>query len=168
VQQALGWQIGRVGDEEIVAHDGGKPGYRAYAAFNPRNRTGIVILANARSDDRLSNLALHLLTGRPLRPTPTAPEVRRVVSLSRKELDAFAGRYQLSPDVVLTLVRKESHLLMDTTGDGISEFFPEKPTEFFSNTDNVQIRFEVAPSGSIEGLVLHQNGKDERATRIHR
>jgi len=70
--------------------------------------------------------------------------------------------------VVLTLVRKESHLLMDTTGDGISEFFPEKPTEFFSNTDNVQIRFEVAPSGSIEGLVLHQNGKDERATRIHR
>ena len=168
VQQALGWQIGRVGNEEIVAHDGGKPGYRAYAAFNPRTRTGIVILANARSDDRLSNLALHLLTGRPLRPTPTAPEVRRVVSLSRKELDAFAGRYQLSPDVVLTLVRKESHLLMDTTGDGISEFFPEKPTEFFSNTDNVQIRFEVAPSGSIEGLVLHQNGKDERATRIHR
>jgi len=58
--RALGWGRSRLGGEEVYGHDGGKEGYRSAVVFNPRRRTGVVVLSNARTDDRPMSLALHL------------------------------------------------------------------------------------------------------------
>ena len=61
---ALGWGVQKIGERELYAHEGGKTGYLSAASFDPRTRTGVVVLQDARTEDRPTALALHLLTGR--------------------------------------------------------------------------------------------------------
>lgn len=79
--QALGWSITREG---IVSHSGGKQGYRSAAAFDPQTGRGVVVLANARTDDQPIGIALHLLAGRPLAPAPAAPATTSSRSMPRR------------------------------------------------------------------------------------
>jgi D-alanyl-D-alanine-carboxypeptidase/D-alanyl-D-alanine-endopeptidase len=59
--RARGWGASRLGGETVYGHEGGKEGYRSAVVFNPRTRTGVVVLMNARSDDSPTALAGHLL-----------------------------------------------------------------------------------------------------------
>jgi CubicO group peptidase (beta-lactamase class C family) len=165
--RALGWGASRIGGEAVYGHDGGKEGYRSAVVFNPRTKTGVVVLANARTDERPMDLARHLLFGGgPLPPAPAAPAQPKIVALDAKTLDAYAGRYRLESTGVLTVARKEDYLLVDTNGDGISTFFPSSDREFFSNTEDEQIVFERDAGGRATGLVKRTGGKVQRASRI--
>jgi serine-type D-Ala-D-Ala carboxypeptidase/endopeptidase len=157
--QALGWSIRRNGDDEIVSHEGGKQGYRSGVAFSPKSGTGVVILANARTDDRPGAIAMHLLTGSPLGRAPSAPPERRRVTLDRNLLETYAGRYRLEVGTILTVARKDGHLLVETTGNGVSEFFAEGARDFFLDTGNDEITFQMDANGRVTGLALYGDGK---------
>jgi serine-type D-Ala-D-Ala carboxypeptidase/endopeptidase len=66
---AIGWQtvtldgIFTRDGHHVVWHDGGTPGYRAFLGFDPKARTGVVVLANAFSTG-IDDLGLHLLDAR--------------------------------------------------------------------------------------------------------
>jgi serine-type D-Ala-D-Ala carboxypeptidase/endopeptidase len=166
--QALGWGARKTENGEIFLHDGGKAGYRSAMVFDPEARTGIVILTNARTDDRPMNLALYLLNGTSLAPAPAAPE-RDIVKLPRKQLDRYAGRYQFAPDDTMDVIRRGNHLLVDI-GNGGAEFYPFSETDFFLDTDNGDISFQLDAAGHVSGLWLYKSGKSsgkyQTATRI--
>ena len=44
---ALGWQIFKGKETEVIWHNGGTGGYRTWAGYEPRSRTGVVVLTNA-------------------------------------------------------------------------------------------------------------------------
>jgi D-alanyl-D-alanine-carboxypeptidase/D-alanyl-D-alanine-endopeptidase len=166
-KRALGWGASTLGGEAVYGHDGGKEGYRSAVVFNPRTKTGVVVLTNARTDDRPMDLARHLLFGgSPLPPAPTAPSQPKVVVLDAKTLEAYAGRYRLESNGMLTVARKDNHLLVDTNGDGISTFFPSNDREFFSNTDNEQLVFERDASGRGMDVVIHTGGVAKKASKM--
>ena len=158
--QALGWGTRKIGNEEIFVHDGGKAGYRAAVAFNLRTRTGVVALANARTDDRPMEIALHLLAGRSLEPAPPAPPPRKIVPVDRKILDSYAGRYELKSGGILTIIRKGDHLLVDTGGDGGTEFLPTSARDFFLSSGNDDITFEVDAKDCPVALRHYPDGRD--------
>jgi CubicO group peptidase (beta-lactamase class C family) len=164
--QALGWLVVTIGDVEVIGHDGGKEGYRAGVIFSEEPRAGVVVLANARTDDRPMAIALHLLTGRPLPPAPPVPPARNEVMLERGVLDAYAGRYQLSPSTIVSVARKDSHLLVDFTGGGVVTFFAEGSQEFLANTEDEQIGFQVDAAGLVTGLMRYERGRKTLAPRI--
>jgi serine-type D-Ala-D-Ala carboxypeptidase/endopeptidase len=166
VQQALGWQVGKVGKAELAVHDGGKPGYRSYIAFDKDAGAGIVILANTRSADRLSNLALHLLTGRPMRPTPQAPVVRKTIALMPSQLTSMAGRYRMEDGAAVTVAAKDDHLWVAIAGSGILEFYPDSATTFFCSTDPIELATSVDAAGRVIGLVYREGGKSQTAARL--
>jgi hypothetical protein len=56
-------------------------------------------------------------------------------------------------------------LLVDVLGDGVATFFPSSPTDFFSNTENEQIAFDVSGDRAV-GLVLTSGSKMSKALRI--
>ncbi|WP_165357445.1 serine hydrolase [Sphingosinicella sp. CPCC 101087] len=153
--QALGWAITR---ENMVSHAGGKQGYRSGVAFDPATGRGIVVLANARTDDQPIGIALHLLAGRPLPAAPDAPR-NSIVAVDRATLDGYAGRYRLADGRILELARKDSHLLVHRPGNGISEFFPTGPRDFFLDTGNDELSFQLDAEGRITGLVLYGDGR---------
>jgi len=67
---------------------------------------------------------------------------------------------------VLTVTPKEGRLMVQASGQDEFEVFPESDTRFFYRIVDAQLTFESTPDGPAAALVLHQNGRDQRATRI--
>jgi CubicO group peptidase (beta-lactamase class C family) len=165
ISQALGWAVMQVGAEQIVMHDGGKAGYRSFVAFNPRTRTGVVVLSNTRSRGRHESLALHVPTGRPLRDSPQ-PLARTAVPVSDAELEACAGEFHLESGEILDVVRNGSRLLVQFRGSGVGEFFAQGPRMFFSKADDVQFDFKNEHD-RILGPIVREGSRETVAVRVH-
>jgi D-alanyl-D-alanine-carboxypeptidase/D-alanyl-D-alanine-endopeptidase len=62
IASALGWTVTLRPDGEIIWKNGGTPGFRTFAGFNPKTRVGVVVLSNTNSG-RLGpdDIGLHLL-----------------------------------------------------------------------------------------------------------
>jgi CubicO group peptidase (beta-lactamase class C family) len=155
----LGWASWKNGDLEIFMHDGGKEGYRAVVAFNPTTRAGVVLLANARTDERLEPIALHLLAGRALPPPVAAPSPRTIVTPAREILEAYEGRYQLKPDTIIAVVSKSGHLVVDLGDDCCAVFSAVSDRDFFRNTGADEITFQV-DAGRVTGLRFYGKGRE--------
>ncbi len=162
--QLLGWSERVSQGVTIVGHDGGKEGYRAALVFDPASRVGIVILANARTDDTPIALAAYLLTGRRLGAAPAAPK-SAWIEVSLNLLDAYAGRYALASGNTIRIGRRDNHLLMDMPGAGVTEFYALSPTEFRSNTSDETLRFRSSTDGSITGLEYLAGARSSEAVR---
>jgi serine-type D-Ala-D-Ala carboxypeptidase/endopeptidase len=165
--RALGWGRSTLGGEEVYGHEGGKEGYRSAVIFNPKTKTGVVVLTNARTDASPMDIARYLLFGgTPLPPPPTAPSQPKIVPLDRKLLDAYSGQYRLESNSMLIVARKQGYLLVDAKGNGISTIFPSRTDEFFSTTSDMQIVFTRDDSGRIKGLKMRTDGAQQSAVRL--
>lgn len=165
--RALGWGRSTLGGEAVYGHEGGKEGYRSAVVFNPKTKSGVVVLTNARTDDSPMDLARYLLFGgNPLPPAPKAPSQPKIVRLDPKLLDAYSGQYRLDSNSTLFVMRKQGYLLVNMTGNGISTFFPSRRDEFFSNTEDVQIVFARDASGTIKGLMMRTGGAQQKGFRL--
>jgi len=158
--QALGWGISPVGSVEVVGHRGGKEGYRSAAVFDPKTKRGIVVLGNARMEDQPGDIAMYLLTGRALEPAPPAPPRPKSVDIAPGALEVYVGRYRQSSGTVMTVANRGDYLAVETApGSGISTFLPQGRHDFYLNTGNDELTFDVDAEGCVKGLILHGDGK---------
>ncbi|HEY0590372.1 MAG TPA: serine hydrolase domain-containing protein, partial [Thermoanaerobaculia bacterium] len=58
---ALGWHVSTRDGREIVWHNGGTGGYRSFVGFDPKARTGVVVLANMFTEAGVDDIGRHLL-----------------------------------------------------------------------------------------------------------
>ncbi|HEX9160233.1 MAG TPA: serine hydrolase, partial [Thermoanaerobaculia bacterium] len=160
---ALGWHVSTSGERQIVWHNGGTGGYRSFIAFDPKQRTGVVVLSNM-STDAVDDIGRHLLD--PSFPLIAPPKERKETQLAPEVLDRYVGRYELAPHFILTVTREGGRLFTQATGQGKVEVFPESERDFFLKVTNAQITFNLDASGRAAGLVLHQAGRDISGKRI--
>ena len=81
--------------------------------------------------------------------------------------DAYVGNYhQLNPDSIITVTNENGHLFIEVAPAPKIEVFPETPRDFFVKIVDAQSTFEVDAQGRATAIVLHANGKDQRAPRI--
>ena len=97
-----------------------------------------------------------------LRAEQAAP--RKVVAFNPKNFDKFTGKYQFSPNTLMTVSREGDHYLTRLTGQINVEVFPESQTKFFAVAVPAQISF--GGDDRVTELVLHQNGQELHAPRI--
>ena len=161
---ALGWHVANRDGNEIVWHNGGTGGFRSFVAFDPKSRAGIVVLSNAETTAGVDDIGMHLLDPKaPLQPPPTQ---HKELAVDPKLFDGYVGRYELAPTFILAVTREGDHLFVQATGQPKFEVFPESPKDYFLKVVDAQITFETDAAGRATALVLHQNGKDQRAKRI--
>jgi CubicO group peptidase (beta-lactamase class C family) len=74
IEVALGWHVTLRPEGEIVWHNGGTPGFRSFAGFNPKTGVGVVVLSNANTG-RLGpdDIGLHLLDPAAALDVPAPP-----------------------------------------------------------------------------------------------
>jgi CubicO group peptidase (beta-lactamase class C family) len=161
---ALGWHVSTANGAEIIWHNGGTGGYRAFVGFNARTRVGVVVLANTSREWGLDEFGRHLLD--PRLPLVPVPKVHQEISLEPRRMDGFAGRYQLAPGFVLSITREGAGLFAQATGQPRFQIFPEAERTFFLKVVDAQITFQPDVDGKPSGLVLHQGGRDMAAKRI--
>lgn len=161
---ALGWHVLTQAGREIVWHNGGTGGCRAFVGFDPKRRVGVVVLSNAETTAGVDDIGRHLLG--PQAPLLVPPKQHKETSVDSKRFDGYVGRYELVPSFILTVTRERDHLLVQATGQLKFEVFAEGPKDYFYKVIDAQITFETDARGRATALVLHQNGADQRAKRI--
>ena len=53
---AMGWVVGKIGEEKVVWHNGGVPNFYSYMAVLPDSKYGMVLLVNALNMFKLNQL----------------------------------------------------------------------------------------------------------------
>lgn len=152
----LGWLISGDSNKPIYWHNGGTAGSRSYVAFSPSARRAVAILANQQKAP--DDLGRALITTGEL-PPPLPKEV----SLPDSVLKDYMGRYALSSAFAITVTEANGALFVQATGQTRFPAFASAKDEFFLKVVNAQISFERAADGKVSGLILHQNGIDQRA-----
>ena len=167
---ALGWQIFKGKDTEVIWHNGGTGGYRTWAGYEPRSRTGVVVLTNAGTAAGPDDIGRHLLVpSSPLLqnfPPQTPPKPRTQTTIDAAVFDRYVGRYQLAPSALLTITRDGNRFFVQLTGQPTFEIFAESEKDYFLKVVDAQLTFETDAQNKAVAVVLHQNGVDQRAPRI--
>lgn len=162
MQIGLGWVIRGGHGRELHWHNGGTGGYRSFLGFDLESKTGVVVLSN--SGDSVDDLGFHLLDSR--YPLVIPPAMRTAVEVDPAVFDDYAGRYRLMENVVFTVTREGDGLFVHITGQPRLQVFPESEARYFYRVVDAQITFGRGEDGSVDHLVLHQGGRDQRAERL--
>jgi hypothetical protein len=176
VEQALGWQVlhpepGR----EVLMHNGGTGGYRSALVLEPAKGTAAVVLANSAAEPSATDLAVHVVVGSPVAPTPPVPppppaaSARSEITLPAAELDRVVGRYDFGMGIVFEVVRDGDGLKAQRQGSATGPalpIFPEAPLTFFWKAVDAQIRFIADETGKITGAEFSENGQMLPGKRI--
>ncbi len=94
-----------------------------------------------------------------------APKERAVVQVAPALLGEYVGEYELGPGFVLPVTREGDRLMTQATGQQKLEVFASSDTEFFLKVVDARIVFTRGASGAVDGLVLHQGGREMKARK---
>jgi CubicO group peptidase (beta-lactamase class C family) len=174
IEISLGWLISSTEGREIVWHNGGTPGFRSFVGYDPRNRIGVVALANASTQTGVDDIGFHLLNPKLPLANPEPPKQRTETRIDPKLLDNYRGRYQVTPDLIFEITRDGDRLFAQgfaqLAGQAVVlpkfEVFAKSEKRFFAKVSDNQITFETGPEGMATSLVLHKGGRDMPAPRL--
>jgi CubicO group peptidase (beta-lactamase class C family) len=161
---AFGLQVETKGSRKVIQHGGGIEGFNTELAYYPEDQLTIVALANV-NGQAVSEIASKLAAIAHGEPVKLQTE-RKEVKVDPKILARYVGTYQIAPG---------ANMLITLDGDQLSEklgsqatfpIFPESESLFFLKVVDAEIEFIKDASGAATGLVLHQNGRDQKAPRI--
>ncbi len=79
--------------------------------------------------------------------------------------DAYLGKYELAPNLIITISR-DGDRLMSEVGGRKSELVPESEAQFAIPSANIRIRFVKDANGQVSHLLVNDNGREGQAKRI--
>jgi CubicO group peptidase (beta-lactamase class C family) len=159
---ALAWHFGN--NNSITWHNGGTGGYRAFAGFLNGTNRGVVVLTNSVSS--VDAIGMKLLDAPLTLELPKKVEFPDVVEVSNEVLGTYVGVYQLAPEFLLTITRKDNQLFAQATGQPQFEIFPSAENKFFLKVVEASITFNKNDTGNVDSLTLHQGGQNMPAPKI--
>src|SRR5262245_51567280 len=146
----LAWRIEPQKDGmEIVWHGGATYGSRTFTGFDPKSRTGVVVLSNYNSGSGIDDIGRYVLNSGAQIDYGAAvkPKDRTVSNVPADFLDAYAGRYRFSNEEVWTVRRDGSRFFVKKSVEPEIEVFPEGDfvkgnDDFFSKTADAMFTFD--------------------------
>jgi CubicO group peptidase (beta-lactamase class C family) len=153
--------------EQLFAQATGQPRFEIFAKSEREFFFKVVDARITFEDDALT---LHQ-GGRDMR----APRVtgnaepqpqRKEIAVDPAILDKYVGRYALAPTFIIAITKEGNSLFLQATAQPKFPIFAESERKFFLKVVDAQVTFEADETGRATGLVLHQNGMDQKAKRI--
>jgi len=124
-----------------------------------------VVLYNASAN--IDDIGFHLIDDTiPLAKPRPAPKPRKEIAVDPKVLERYVGEYSFTPAIAVTVTLEGNQLFVQATGQSKVPVYPESETDFFLKIVDAQISFVKDASGAVTGMVLHQNGQDQSATKV--
>lgn len=158
----LNWLVRNVGDERVVWHGGATAGFRTFIGFDPDTDIGVVVLTN--SAHGAEDIGFHLIN--PELPLDLPPEERVEIEVAEEILETYVGEYEFTPTFSLLVTLEGGSLYGQATGQSRFQMFAESETKFFMKAFDAQITFTKDDSGNVTGLILHQNGANQPASKV--
>jgi hypothetical protein len=100
-------------------------------------------------------------------PSALPPKRRTAIELPASSLSSYVGVYRLAPGLELDVTMRDGMLFIKSTvRAGAVRLWPESSDDFFVNEADAQVTFTRTASGSVNGLVLHQYGRNRPAQKV--
>ena len=149
----LAWLLSGDPAKPIVWHNGQTSGYHAFVGFDTGKRRGVAVLVNETSG--IEPLAFALLGAKP--PRTAASTVANATD--------YVGRYPLNPTFSISVRDEKGVLTAQGSGQPRLRLRETARDRFALVGVPAEISFERNEAGVVQALVLHQNGRDQRAER---
>jgi tetratricopeptide (TPR) repeat protein len=94
------------------------------------------------------------------------PKPYEIVPLEAGKLDAYAGRFLVNPDRVLTLTRESGKLYAQPTAEARFELLPISESEFIRTDQNTRYTFIRNADGKVEAVKIGFDGGETQARLI--
>lgn len=155
---AMGLVVSQAEGRRLVWHNGAIEGFNTYMAYDPADRTAVIVLGNLNGDapDKLGAALVTLARG----GTVTLVSERASVALPPETLAAYAGVYELAPTFAITITVADGKLMAQATGQQAFALTAEAVDAFFLTTVDARVTFTRDEVGAVQGLVLHQGGRE--------
>jgi CubicO group peptidase (beta-lactamase class C family) len=150
---------------KIISHGGGINGFSTVITRFADEKLTLVVLRNADYGSPAPGPISQALAAVAFGEKYEIPAAAVAVKVDPKVYDAYAGRYELAPNFILTISRDGDRLLAQATGQPQFELFPESETKFFLKVIDAKVTFVKDAAGKVTHLILHQGG-DRQAKRI--
>ena len=166
----LGWLLYSTQGREIAWHNGATGGFRSFVGYDPKERSGVVVLSNASGG--VDDIGFHLLNPELPLAQPEPPKQHTEIHIDPKLFDNYTGRYQVTANLIFEITRDGDRLFAqgfaqlphnrpgDLTGLPKFELFAEAEKNFFARVSDHQIVFETGPDGGATNLILRRAGRD--------
>ena len=162
---AYGLGVQTKSGRKVINHGGGINGFSTFLARYPDEKVTLIVLRNADygspGPGPITQDLGAIVFGEKYEIRAATTEVK----VDPKIYDAYAGRYELAPNFILTITREGDRLMAQATGQPQFELFPESETKFFLKVIDAKVTFVKDDSGKVTHLILHQGG-DRQAKRI--
>jgi CubicO group peptidase (beta-lactamase class C family) len=150
-----GWAIGTLFNRRMEHHNGEISGFVSNIARFPEQHVLVVVLGN-REGVQVDNITRDLAAitfGEPYE----LPAPHSVVALDSAILAAYAGRYRITADIMLTIHREGDHLVGELSGGERTRFTlrPLSETHFTSDSPPVDLVFTVNPQGHATAVTVN-------------
>lgn len=159
-----GWGIDSIDGKRRLAHSGGIPGYITIILRVPADDVTIILLSNASNQTigKMSNDIYAILYNKKY----DIPTERKAISLDEQTMKQYDGEYEIRPDLMVTIVAKDSVLIATPTGQSAKTLYAEKKDFFFEKEEDIQLNFTRNDKNEIDGFVFHQSGQEIKCKKI--
>jgi CubicO group peptidase (beta-lactamase class C family) len=160
----FGWELSTIGGHRMVHHGGSLPGFRAQLARLVDDKLTVIVLTNG--DNAIPQ---SIAQGVADLYIPGLIPQRIVAKVDPKIFDAYAGRYQPNPAIVVTIAREGDKLMMTQgTGPQKIELLPESEATFFTEDNRRRtLTFVKDEKGQVTHILIKVEGRETgRAPRL--
>ena len=161
---AYGWTVTEQFGHKLISHNGGVNGFSAHISRFTSDKITIIVLSNF-DDGRATKIATDLAAivfGQQYE----IPQERKEVKLDPKILAGYAGVYQIAPAFSITIIVEGDRIYAQATGQNRFEIAPQSDTKFFARAVDIDISFFKDDKGETSHLIIHQAGRETKATRV--
>ncbi|MFD2366773.1 serine hydrolase [Pseudoduganella sp. GCM10020061] len=156
-QSGLAWKLATLRGARIAWHEGRTGGYGSFAGFTLDGRRGVVILTNTAA--AMEEVGLNALV-------PGGKPERVLLRQSPAALAAYAGRYELTPGVIVTLrPSRGGGLIEHTTGQGKGLVFAIGEDRFGTVGSDKELVFQRDAAGTVHALILRHPELEDRIAK---
>ena len=99
-------------------------------------------------------------------PTALPRPHRTAIALPASSLARYVGVYRLAPGLDIAVTQRDTTLWVQSTGGATVHLWPESETDFFIDEVDAQLTFTRDASGAVNGMIVHQEGRDRTAPRV--
>ena len=160
-----GWVVGSWNKHKLAGHGGSIEGFQSHIFRFPDDRAAVIVLLN--SDTVLAQTAAVDLNAILFGEKYELPREQKEITLDAKILDQYVGKYEVAPNVVLTVAKDGDKLTLINPGQTRGTIIvPESETVFFIRIADVKITFVKDETGKVTGLTVLQLGRTTKAKKI--
>lgn len=154
---AFGLMVTTKNGRKEIAHGGGIQGFNTAVAYWPDDQLTVIVLANLNGNapDEIAAQLADTIHGEKV----TLPSERKEIQLSPETLAAYVGTYTVAPGVVMSITLAGDQLSTQLTGQPRFPIYAESPDHFFLKAVDAQLVFGRDPTGKVNQVTLHQNGR---------